>query len=148
WPASSLPGGEPSRLGLAMRQDVLTCRTHTGVAAISSQLVEKGELPDRSSVLGRLAWPRLHPEHSRLLRGKNGGDGIGLHGGGVRPEHVWRIRWLIKEGSQRHMARRGRLIFEQPRQRIPLQPAPPRGHITSLLLSRRAGARRSYHVIC
>jgi hypothetical protein len=44
------------------------------------------------------------------LRGKDGGDGIGVHGGGACLTHHWRILRLIEEMAQGEMAN-GRIIF-------------------------------------
>src|SRR5207248_11593663 len=61
FPASSFPGGKSSRPGLAVGQHIGACRLHTWVCAISSQLVEKDELPDSSTVLGRIPRARFDP---------------------------------------------------------------------------------------
>jgi hypothetical protein len=57
------------------------------------------------------------------LRGQDGGNGVGVHGGGARLPHIWRILWLIEELAQSQMANRRGIFFQQPGQRIPFEHA-------------------------
>src|SRR5215470_14943469 len=112
WPVSSTPGGKSTRLGLRMRQHIGACHLYLCVCAIGSQLVEKDELPDRSPVLRSISRARFDPEPFWLLRGEDGGNGVGLHGGGARLLHLGSILGNIEEMAQGQVANRRGLFFQ------------------------------------
>jgi hypothetical protein len=96
WPAPTLPAGKSSAPGLAVGQYVVARSLDTWICAISSELVEEDELPDGSPVLGSIAWAGFDPVSLWLLRGEDGGDGVGLHGSGTGLLDLGRVLWLIE----------------------------------------------------
>ncbi len=70
---------EPTRLRLAVRQDVGAGTLNALVGRIGPELVEEDDLPDRAAVLGGVSRPWLLPVAVGLLGGEQGGDRVGRH---------------------------------------------------------------------